>query len=59
MPFLVRCLIGINCVLDLIFPANLSLGRNYAEFPNFYLKPPGVNMLILLFILKLGLELGI
>jgi hypothetical protein len=23
-----------------MFPAHLSLGRNYAEFPYFYLKPP-------------------
>jgi hypothetical protein len=36
MPFLVRCPIGI----DLMFPAHLSLGHNYAEFPYFYLKPP-------------------
>jgi hypothetical protein len=40
MPFLVRCPIGIDCILDLMFPAYLSLGRNYAEFPYFYLKPP-------------------
>jgi hypothetical protein len=40
MPFLVRCPIGIDCILDLIFPAHLSLGRNYAKFPYFYLKPP-------------------
>jgi hypothetical protein len=39
MLFLVRCTIGIDCILDLIFPANLSLGHNYAEFPYFYLKP--------------------
>jgi hypothetical protein len=23
-----------------MFPAHLSLGQNYAEFPYFYLKPP-------------------
>jgi hypothetical protein len=40
MPFLVRCPIGIDCILDLMIPAHLSLGRNYAEFPYFYLKPP-------------------
>jgi hypothetical protein len=40
MPFLVRCPIGIDCILDLMFPAHLSLGHNYAEFPYFYLKPP-------------------
>jgi hypothetical protein len=40
MPFLVRCPIGIDCILDLMFPAHLSLGCNYAGFPYFYLKPP-------------------
>jgi hypothetical protein len=40
MPFLVKCPIGINCILDLMFPAHLSLGHNYAEFLYFYLKPP-------------------
>jgi hypothetical protein len=40
MLFLVRCPIGIDCILDLMFPAHLSLGCNYAEFPYFYLKPP-------------------
>jgi hypothetical protein len=39
IPFLVRCPIGINCILDLMFPAHLSVGHNYAEFPYFYLKP--------------------
>jgi hypothetical protein len=39
MPFLVRYPIGIDCILDLIFPANLSLGCNYAKFPFLYLKP--------------------
>jgi hypothetical protein len=38
VPFLVRCPIGIDYILDLIFPAHLSLGHNYAEFPYFYLK---------------------
>jgi hypothetical protein len=30
----------IDCILDLMFPAHLSLGCNYAEFLYFYLKPP-------------------
>jgi hypothetical protein len=56
MPFLVRCPIGIDCILDLLFPAHLSVGHNYAEFPYFYLKPPAgqcADLATTLFIIEL------